>query len=236
VSGLIDAHLHATRLERPVPEGILAYVANGTAPADWPAVLDLARADLRAHAAIGLHPWFVEDSLDGWQTELRRLLVANPRASVGEIGLDRAARGIALIADQLEVFVAQLALAAELGRVASVHAVRVDAELLRVLRGGPVPARGVLLHAYGGAAEHVPELVTLGCRFSFSPGFERSPARVEAFRRVPADRLLVETDSPSRGRDPDDLSDTYAALAALRGVGVEELAGVVAETFAALFG
>jgi len=236
VTPLPDAHLHATRLDAPVPPSTGSYVAVGTSPDDWGAVLDVAARDPRAHPAIGVHPWYLAGCAVGWEVELRRLLVAHPAASVGEVGIDRAARAIAGLDEQVAAFRAQVALAAALDRAVSVHAVRAHDDVVRVLRTAAVPRRGVLLHGYAGPAQLVPALAAVGCRFSFAPGLEASPARVAAFAAVPADRLCVETDAPSRGRVPEDLAGAYRALAAIRGIPVEALASDVAATFTALFG
>ena len=60
------------------------------------------------------------------------------------------------------------------------------------------PARGFLLHSYGGSAELVPQLVDLGAYFSFSGYFlhEKKYKTRKAFSHIPSDRLLIETDAP----------------------------------------
>ena len=57
---------------------------------------------------------------------------------------------------------------------------------------------GFLIHAYNGPAEWIPWFVEKGAYFSFSPYFllERKRPQREAFRLMPLDRLLIETDAP----------------------------------------
>ena len=70
-------------------EGIFAAVVNGTCEADWPEVLELARNHAWVWPSLGLHPWDVGNASPAWRETLRRELTENPRAAVGEIGLDR---------------------------------------------------------------------------------------------------------------------------------------------------
>ncbi|MCX6938384.1 MAG: TatD family hydrolase [Verrucomicrobia bacterium] len=160
-------------------------VVNGTHPDDWPRVAALAAKYPCVLPAYGLHPWDAgAPRAQDWLERLRALLVANPRASVGEIGLDRwildTARpddprlaGVrrAPMEEQIAAFLPQLALAAELDRSASIHCLHAYPDLLPLLRTHPRPRRGFLLHAYSGPSDLIPELAALGAYFSFNPNF-----------------------------------------------------------------
>lgn len=254
---LHDARLaphHATILPELARLGIHRAVVNGTREADWPAVAGLAREHSFVVPSFGLHPWYVAARTPDWLAVLRAQLDAHPHAGVGEIGLDRWIEGHDDAA-QAEVFRAQLALAAELDRPATIHCLRAWGALEEALRQQPLP-RGFLIHAYGGSAEMAREFAARGGYFSFNAYFlhERKTAPREVFRHLPADRLLVETDAPAMLppdgpnayplRDaageplnhPANLVLAYAALAELRGVPVGTLAAQVQENFARLFG
>lgn len=208
MTALFDAHNHlhdqrlAPHLEQIIPDlaarGIRECVVNGTCEEDWPAVARLARAhpDL-VRPAFGLHPWKVTRRSPQWFSELTRHLDAFPHASLGECGLDRWVQDHDLPLQE-EVFLQQLALAAERNLPLSIHCLKAWGPLLACLRNHPRPARGILLHGYGGSPELVAELLPLGAYFSFAGYFldPRKGSVQEAFRRVPSDRLLVETDAP----------------------------------------
>jgi TatD DNase family protein len=69
-----------------------------------------------------------------------------------------------------------------------------------VIASGRGPAPGFLLHSYGGPVEMIDRFARLGAYFSF-PGYflqERKARQREVFRKVPIDRLLVETDAPDQ--------------------------------------
>jgi hypothetical protein len=144
-----------------------------------------------------------------WRQRLQSLLDAHPGAIVGEVGVDRAAvipgtRARVRFDHQLALLAEQLALAAELGRPASVHCVRGYGHLLSLFAGLPGPGAcppAVMLHSYGGSPEEVGRFTRLkgiGGRFyfSFSAAINaRTPEKLAArIRAVPDDRLLLESD------------------------------------------
>ena len=262
---MIDAHnhLHDARLAPHRPAifaelarlGVTRAVVNGTREHDWPAVAALARAQSSVIPSFGLHPWHVAARSADWLARLREMLDAQPGAVIGEIGLDRWITGHDPEV-QREVFTAQMALAAERALPATIHCLRAWGPLWDLIRTGPVPAQGFLLHAYGGPGEMVRGFVARGGYFSFNAYFlhERKAAQRAVFQHLPLERLLVETDAPDLrppdGRNAHPLNDVdgqplnhpanlalaYAALAELRGMPAEELAAQVAENFARLFG
>ena len=208
MSACFDAHNHlqdprfAPHLDEIVDAmqeaGVERCVVNGTCEEDWPRVTELARRfpDL-VLPSYGLHPWFAADRSPDWLTTLTEHLDAHPQAGLGECGLDRWIKDYDLN-DQREVFLAQLSLAADRNLPLSIHCLKAWGPLLDCLRDHPLPARGFLLHSYGGSRELVAELASLGAWFSFSGAFlhPRKAARRDAFLAVPPDRLLVETDAP----------------------------------------
>ena len=262
---MLDAHnhLHDPRLAPHLPAilaelarlGVTRAVVNGTREDDWPAVAALARAQPRIVPSFGLHPWHIATRSPGWLARLREHLDAHPGAAIGEIGLDRWIAGHDPEA-QREVFTAQLALAAERNLPVTIHCLRAWGPLWDILRTHPLPARGFLLHAYGGPAEMVRGFVKRGAYFSFNAYFlhDRKAAQRAVFQHLPIERLLVETDAPDL-RPPDDqnpnpllapdgtpinhpanLALAYTALANLRDIPAAELTDQVAHNFARLFG
>jgi TatD DNase family protein len=257
----IDADLRAT--------GVCRAVVNGTGEEEWPVVAGLAKKYSWILPSYGIHPWDCGNRSPNWQPVLRSKLEADPQAGVGEIGLDRwiidgvktgdpriAGLRVAPMDEQCEVFTAQLALAAELNRAASIHCVQAFGILADVLRTTKLPARGFLLHGYAGPAEMVQLFTELGAYYSFNIQLlePRLAGRLENFRHFPADRLLVETDAPTKapppernrfalGTGPDDsainhpanIAVAYEALAELRGLSLDALAEQVGNNFTRLF-
>jgi TatD DNase family protein len=236
-----------------LPEG--NAVANGTREEDWDAVRSISIEHPWIIPSYGLHPWYAPLRTDRWLENLRARLEEEPRAAVGEIGLDRWVKGYDFEL-QKAVFTDQLRLAVDLQRPATIHCVRAWGALSDLIREEDMPLRGFLLHAYGGPEEMIDGLVQRGAYFSFSPYFlnERKAAQRQAFARIPAERLLVETDAPDL-RPPDELNPrpiidfdgqpanhpanidvAYRGLAAVREIDVAELAPVIGDNFRRLFG
>lgn len=220
--------------------GLRGAVVNGTNEEEWPLVAALPQTYDWVVPSFGVHPWDCGNRSSQWLDTLRAQLLATPAAHVGEIGLDRwiidgvraddpriAGLRVASIEEQSEVFVAQLALAAELDRAPSIHCVQAWGALLDELRRTPRPARGFLLHGYPGPAEMIAEFTALGAYYSFNIQLlePRYAERLANFRGIPADRLLVETDAPTK--PPADTSNRFPLPPAADGSPVNHPANVV---------
>lgn len=202
----VDSHVHlqADVFRADLPgllalartQGVSRWVCNGTRPADWPVVWQLAREHADVIPCFGLHPWYVTPHGTKDLASLIFFLDQMPSA-MGEIGLDRwiEPRDEAL---QEAVFRAQLELARDRQLPVMIHCVRAWGWLLDVLRSIPPLPAGFLLHAYGGAADLVKPLAEMGAYFSVGGGVlaEHSSRRRESLSHVPPDRLLLETDAP----------------------------------------
>jgi TatD DNase family protein len=233
--------------------GVKKMVINGACESDWPQVLALARESKIVLPSFGYHPWYLRERTPDWLENLEKFLDEVPSA-IGEIGLDRWKPDLPY-AGQEEVFLAQLQLAAERNLPASIHCLQAWGRMLELLQNYPRPACGFVLHSFGGPAEMIPVFAKLGAYFSF-PGYflnERKLKQREVFKKVPADRLLIETDAPDQllppgkilhplvGADgkslnhPANLPVVYVGLAEFLGVKPEELTAQVEENFLRLF-
>lgn len=235
-------------------EQVVKMVVNGAAESDWPAVAQLAETYSEVLPSFGYHPWYIGERTENWLGTLEQFLRKMP-SGVGEIGLDRWKQDLPYDGQE-EVFRRQLELAAKLDVPASIHCLQAWGRLSDLLREGPVPRCGFILHSYGGSHEMVGPLARLGAYFSF-PGYylhERKSRQREVFKQVPPDRLLIETDAPDQlppgermgypltdpsGRPinhPANLGEIYAAVADMLGESKENLADRVAQNFERLFG
>lgn len=186
-----------------VREGVDRMVVNGLGEEDWPRVRALAQRHPQIIPSYGCHPWQVPARTPDWQKTLARFLDEIPGAAIGEIGLDRWKPGLDRTGQE-EVFLWQLGLAAKRDLPVSIHCLQAWGRLHDLLRAEPRPGRGFLLHSYGGPAELVAPLAKLGAYFGFPGGFthEGKARRRDAFRQVPRDRLLIETDAPDQVPPP----------------------------------
>lgn len=235
-------------------ERVARMVVNGSCESDWPQVAELAQRHRQVIPSFGIHPWYVAERTPGWQERLVQFLDRAP-GGVGEIGLDRWKPGLAW-EHQEEVFAWQFRLAQERDLPVSIHCLQAWGRLHDLLRELPRLRRGFLLHSYGGPQEMVPALAKLGAYFSF-PGYfahERKARQREAFRHIPSERLLIETDAPDQLlpnslnshplksitgasiNHPANLAAVYRFVAEMLGERLETMAERVEENFERLFG
>jgi len=205
---LVDAHLHlqdgrfppAERrriIARALDAGVGLLVVNAVDETDWRPICALAAAHGHVIPALGLHPWHAATAGKGWEERLRAACRAHG-AHIGECGLDKPC-GVDP-RTQERIFLAQLAIAAEFGRTASIHCVKRWGRLLDILRSQGRSSAIPVIHSFGGSPEMVDSLVRAGAYVSFScrlaaPGQDRLR---QAFARVPMERLLLESDAPDQ--------------------------------------
>ena len=248
---MIDSHTHLVTCEQPDAELVVQAVQAGvtrmlTVGMDGDtnrASLAIAEDFPQVYAAIGRHPNIATGFDDADLAELRAL-AAHPRCvAIGETGLDFY-RDTTPREDQERAFAAQIGLARETGKPLIIHTRNADDATLSTLADQAEGVR-VVLHCFS-MPDRVEECVERGYWISFA-GNVTYPANAnlrEACRRVPNDRLLVETDAPylspqpvrKQRNVPANVVLTGEVVAAERGVPYDELARQVERTAAALFG
>jgi TatD DNase family protein len=247
---MIDTHAHLDALDdveealvRARAAGVTRVISVGTSIESCRATLALCDEEDGVYAALGLHPHEAGAVGDGELADLQDLF-AHPKAvAVGETGLDYY-RDLAPRDRQTRVFAAQAELAAELSKPLVVHTRAADEDTVDVLRTLPddVP---VVLHCFSSAALLEPALEH-GWYVSFAGNvtYPKAPDLRWAAARVPAERLLAETDcpylapQPVRGRrnEPAYLAHTVTALAEARGEDATALGRRIDENADAVFG
>lgn len=198
------------------------------------------------YAAVGVHPH--DARLFDERAAERVYELARGRERViawGEIGLDyhydNSPREV-----QREVFARQLRLARELELPCIIHSREADADTVETLRAEwDGAARGGIMHCFGGGQEMAESVLELGFMISFAGNvtFKKAEALRDVARRVPLERMLVETDCPFltpvpfRGRrnEPARVVETARHLAELRGLEVAEFGRITTDNFRRFF-
>ncbi len=248
---MIDSHTHLDLCEPPDTElvaaaeraGVVRILTVGTEGASCRAALAAAEAFPQVYAAVGRHPNHATGFDDADLAELRAL-AAHPRClAIGETGLDFY-RDHAPRADQERAFSAQIALARELGKPLVIHTRAAEEDTLARL-AAEAQGVSVVMHCFSMPA-HLDECLERGYAISFAGNvtYKSAADLAQAARRVPDERLLVETDAPyltpqpvrKHPNQPAFVAHTAAFLAELRGVSVDELGAAVQGTAARLFG
>ncbi|AET65798.1 hydrolase, TatD family [Desulfosporosinus orientis DSM 765] len=154
------------------------------------------------YAAIGVHPHNAEEvTSETWENLLR--LSKQPKVLAwGEIGLDYF-RDLSPRSVQKEVFIQQIKLANEAGLPIVIHNRDAHQDVLEIVKAHP-PRYGGVFHCYSGSWEMAQILLNFGFYLSFAGPVTYKNARhtVEVAKKLPLDRILVETDSPYLTPEP----------------------------------
>jgi len=249
---MFDSHCHLTDqafagevgavVARARAAGVHGMVTIASAAADAERALGLAREYPDVWASAGIHPHVAAAATSADLVRVHQLAMDPGVVAVGETGLDyhydNSPRAL-----QRERFAWHLAVAQELGKPAVVHCREADEDTIQLInahRGAPG-----ILHCFSGGERLLFAGLDAGWYISFAgPVTFKRFADAELLRMVPADRLLVETDSPYlapvpyRGKrnEPALLPHTCAAVASWRNVSVAELGAQVAGNARACYG
>lgn len=252
---LVDHHCHldfpdfAPDLDgvvaRAKAAGVGTMVTISTRIRKFDQVLAIAERFEDVYCSVGTHPHNAHEELDIPTNEIVRLSQHPKVVAIGEAGLDYHYQHSTPDA-QAEGFRNHITAARETGLPLEIHSREADADMLAILRDehakGAFPA---VLHCYTGGPELALGASELGIYVSFSGviSFKKTEALADLARRLPLDRLLVETDAPFlapvpfRGKtnEPAYVVHTAAALARIRGVSEAEIAKATTDNFFRLY-
>jgi TatD DNase family protein len=189
----------------------------------------LAESRSQLWATVGIHPHNVAAMRDEWLDELRALAQRSSVVAVGETGLDyhydTSPRDV-----QRARFSEFIELAAAVGKPVVCHIRDAHDDARRLLAAARTPA---IIHCFTGTPDDAASYVEMGFSVSFSGiiTFRNAEPIRAAVCRVPADRILIETDcpflapAPNRGRrnEPAFLVHTAAVVAHEAGLTTAEL-------------
>ena len=250
---LIDSHCHLDfpdlaenlpqLLETMRENGVGYAVCIGVNLEDAPRILALAEAHPQILASVGVHP----EASDAREPSVADLvaLARHPKViAIGETGLDYYWHK-----DrpewQRERFRTHIRAALEAGKPLVVHNREAGADILRLLAEEGAERVGGILHCFSENWEFAQAALAQGFHLSLSGivTFKNALALKDVARRVPLDRLLIETDSPYlapapyRGKinQPGYVKHVAEEVARLRNIPVEEVAAATTDNFRRLF-
>ncbi|GHU30846.1 TatD family hydrolase [Spirochaetia bacterium] len=202
-----DTHAHIGLVcDGPVDQLILIQEARQASVAriisicnnllDFGTVYDNLKSALNVYHAVGVSPSEVQNPGKNWMLTIEQATKLPRVVAVGEIGLDYF-RKYGDKKSQIELFIAQLDLAAKLDLPVIIHNRDAGQEILEILQDR-LPPRGGVLHCYSENAEYAKRARKLNLYFSFAGNVTYRNARNlhETLPVVPLDRIVIESEAP----------------------------------------
>lgn len=253
---LVDSHCHldfpdfaddlAGIVARAEASGVGRMVTISTRVRKLPDLVAITERFPNVYCSVGTHPHHADEE-DGITTDELVKLAQHPKVvAFGEAGLDYFYEMGSREAQE-RGFRAHITAARETGLPLVIHTREADEDCGKILEDemGKGAFRAVL-HCYTGGRDLAMQAIDLGLMISFTGilTFKKSQALRDLAAELPADRVLVETDSPYlapgkyRGKrnEPSYVVETAKVLAEVRGVSLDEIARQTTENFFRLFG
>jgi len=250
----IDTHCHLDMIDsekgideilsRAAARGVSRIITIGIDLKSSKRAVGIAQQYESVYATVGIHPHNVEELDDSSYDELRRLCNNIKVVAYGEVGLDFV-KQYAPKNVQIEHYIRQVVLSKEMGLPLVIHDREAHDEIMQILqREAPFTSAGVM-HCFSGDWRLATRVLDLGFFISI-PGvvtFNKASTLQKVARKVPLDKLILETDAPFltpdpyRGRPnlPEYVLYTAQKIADLRGMTVEEIIRITTENACKLF-
>jgi len=223
--------------------GISLILNSGSSLISSRLSLELADKYSFIYASVGVHPHDSKSMTDDTVTELKKLLLHPKAVAVGEIGLDYhydfSPRDV-----QRKRFREQLDLARFLNKPVIIHEREALSDTLETIREYS-DLTGVL-HCFSGSWETAKTILDMGWYLSFTGviTFKNARRALEVLKKMPADRIMLETDCPYLAPEPNRgcrnsslyLPFIAAKVAEVRVITAEEVAAITTENGKRFFG
>jgi TatD DNase family protein len=179
--------------------GVVQMIVTGSSAASSAAALSLARQHPgKLFATAGVHPHQATELTCAVLAQLRTLALEPQVVAMGECGLDYY-RNYSPHAAQQEAFHRQLELAGESGKPVFLHQRDAHEDFIAILREHSSAIAGGVAHCFTGGAAELESYLELGLAIGITGWIcdeRRGSHLLELVRRIPADRLLLESDGP----------------------------------------
>ncbi|WP_423186543.1 TatD family hydrolase [Alishewanella sp. d11] len=251
----VDSHCHLDRLEldklglsldqviaAAKQRQIQHMLCVSVSLAEFPSMLELVKPYANVSVSCGEHPLHQSDSVDA---ELLARLAASPEVvAVGETGLDYFYNPETKMSQQ-DGFVKHISVARALNKPLIIHTRDARADTIALMKSHQAEQASGVLHCFTENYEMAKAALDLGFYISISGimTFRNATELRDVVRKLPLDRLLIETDAPylapvpHRGKtnQPAYVTDVAAAMAEVKGVALTELAQQTTANFYRLF-
>jgi len=251
---MIDSHCHLDReplisnlnqvLTRAKDVGLEKLLTICTTSSGYNNILDIVSKDQMIYGTFGIHPHETKNYLIEKDEIVKKVRMNSKIIGVGETGLDFYYNNSDKDT-QLKSFQNHIEAAMDLNIPLIIHSRNAENETYDILKKNYQKNLKILMHCFTGSTDFALNLVPLNAYFSASGiiTFKKSTELRETFKKIPEDKLLIETDSPflspepNRGKknEPSFIKFTAQKLANLRNIDVDKLILLTTNNFNTLF-
>lgn len=249
----VDSHCHLDRLDKTPEElsdilnfarnrGVVHFLCVSVSVKDFPTMLETVKEFNDVSVSCGVHPLHQEDACS--YDELLQMADNKEVVAIGETGLDYF-YSAETKAVQLTSFVDHIKVANKLNKPLIIHTRDARVDTIELLKEHKAPATKGVLHCFTETWEMAQAAIELGMYISISGivTFKTATELQQVVKKIPLDKLLIETDSPwlapvpYRGKpnQPGFVREVGEFIADLKGITVDELARATTANFYALF-
>jgi TatD DNase family protein len=251
---LVDSHCHLqdkafkNDLDAVIREaedaGVRTFLVPGTSIEDSIAALNLAEKYINIYAAAGIHPHDSAKAASDWREKLKSLSSNKKTVAIGEIGLDYH-YDFSPRDRQKEVFKTQIELALELNLPMVIHTRKSMEDTFRILDETDGWKAGGVFHCFPGSLADAEYVIAKGFHISYTGvvTFKNSQNTRDIVKKIPIEKLLLETDSPYMAPEPFRgqrchpalLIHTARMIAEIKNLPLENIGETTSINFMALF-
>ena len=251
---MIDSHCHLDReplisnlsqvLTRAKDVGLEKLLTICTTSSGYNDILDIVSKDQMIYGTFGIHPQETKNYLIEKDEIIKKVRMNSKIIGVGETGLDFYYNNSDKDS-QLKSFQNHIEAAMDLNIPLIIHSRNAENETYDILKKNYKKNLKILMHCFTGSTDFALNLVPLNAYFSASGiiTFKKSTELQETFKKIPEDKLLIETDSPflspepnrSKKNEPSFIKFTAQKLANLRNIELDKLILLTTNNFNTLF-
>ena len=203
--------------------------------------IEIAEQNDFIYATVGYHPHESKDVTENYLYEIEDLIKHPKVVAVGEMGLDfyynHSDKEI-----QMDVFEKQLELSQKVDKPAIIHNRMADDDMYNILK--TTNTSNAVIHCFTGNYEYAKKILDLGMLLSFTGIVTFAKDLEETVKKVPLERMMIETDSPylapvpHRGKRNEPAMVTHIAqkISEIKNISIEEVADTTTKTAQQFFG
>ena len=188
---IFDAHTHADFITPNFQSDVVGALCCAVNESGWGKIADLINSDNRLYGAFGIHPWYIDTLVPGFDKRLESVLLSGKNRMVGEIGIDKYRPFIDV---QIRAFAIQFDIAVKLKRIVCLHCVGAWDKIMHVFGQYKKSEMPIIIAHNFNANDDITEKLLQYETIYFSFGKNIMRGKNRRIEQIPMDKILVETD------------------------------------------